>query len=321
MMSSERFIVPSSYPELQRLYGSHIKKLLQRSNQVESNFEDLHSYVWVKILEARLLERFEAHLQKQTPKVLTAIGACDLLGVSWFQWVQAAKAYHTGKCRVWMPTPVNIADFRIRGVDWLTAKDACFAYEDVIALTWGEIIKGKLRYPFKVWGLDVKDGGIYGMSRPEGNAKIPEPRATQSQFKNYLTTAVLNHYANFCRTLKRRHKERPQALRGQEGDAIPWEDTLEEVRQAPPEVKIALSEARALLAETLQSCLVAFGVPPDGTAEERVFAQLQEGATLPQALRGAGFPIRVRKSVIRSIQLGGGLPADDVIESDEAAEG
>jgi len=307
-MSPDRFTVPENYAELQKQYGPHIKRLLMRSNQVESNFEDLHSYVWVKILEARLLERFEAHMQKQTPKVLTTIGACDFLGVSWFDWVKAAQAYHTGKSRVWMPTPVNEAEFRLQGISWFTAKNATFAYVDIVRLTWGERIQGTVRWPFKRWGLDVRDGFVYGMSRPEGHLKIPEPRATPSQFKNYLTTAVLNHYANFCRTLKRRHKERPQALRGYEGDSISWEDTLEEVRQSPPEVKIALGEARALLSETLQSCLLEFGVAAVDDAEERIFVQLQQGATLPQALRGIGLPVRVRKSVISSIQLGVGGP-------------
>lgn len=300
--SPDGFLVPRTYAELQKVYGPHIKKLLMRCNRVERNFEDLHSYVWVKIMEARVLDRFVDHMAKQTPKVLSGLEACALLGVSWQQWVETVSGYHTGKRPLWMPTPVNEAVFRLQGLSWFDSKDASFAYEDVIRLTWGEKVSGRVRYPFSRWGQDIRDGLLVGASRPEGHLKIPDVRPTPSQFKNYLSTAVLNHYANFCRTLKRRHKERPQTPRGFEGDPTPWEDTLEEVTQAPAEVKVALSEARTLLSETIQSCLMEFGIPAGGDAEGKIFAQLQEGATLLQALKGAGLPVRVRKSVIRSIR-------------------
>lgn len=302
MMSPESFTVPRTYAELQELYGPHIRKLLVRSNRVESNFDDLHSYVWVKILEARLLDRFKDHIARQTPKVLTAIEACDLLGVSWQQWVEAVEAHHTGKSPVWMPTPVNEAEFRLQGISWFAAKNASFAYDDVVQLTFGERIDGKVHWPFDRWGQDVREGVILGASRPEGHLKTPKVRATKSQFKNYLSTAVLNHYANFCRTLKRRHKERPQTPRGFEGDSTPWEDSLEERKQAPMETKVALSEARALLSETIQSCLLEFGIPARDDSEAKIFARLQDGATLLQALKGAGLPVRVRRSVIRLIR-------------------
>lgn len=317
--SAERFLVPKTYAELQRVYGPHIKKLLMRCNRVERNFEDLHSYVWVKILEARVLDRFEDYMARQTPKVLSGLEICDLLGVSWQQWVRTVTAYHTGKRAVWMPTPVNEAVFRLQGLCWFAAKEASYSYEDVISLTWGEQILGKLRWAFSPWGQEVRDGIVVGPSRPEGHLKIPEVRPTQSQFKNYLSTSVLNHYANFCRTLKRRHQERPQTPRGFEGDATPWEDTLEEVKEAPAELKIALSEARTLLSETIQDCLIEFGIKAGGDAESKIFAQLQEGATLLQALKGAGLPVRVRKSVIKSIREDSDL--DDPAADEETTDG
>lgn len=292
------FLVPRTYAELQQEYGPHIKKLLMRCNRVDRNFDDLHSYVWMKILEARVLERFEEHIAKQLPRTLSGLQACDLLGVSWQQWVEALSSYHTGHSVFWMPTPVNEAQFRHLGLDWLDTKEASYSYEDVIRLTWDE----EGRPPFKKWGQEILDGVVVGGSRPEGYLKIPRVRPTPSQFKNYLSTAVLNHYANFCRTLKRRHQERPQTPRGFEGEATPWEDTLEEVKDAPLELKVALSEARTLLSDKLQSCLMEFGIPGDDDAEGKIFAQLQEGATLLQALKGAGLPVRVRKSVIRSIR-------------------
>jgi len=310
--SPESFVVPCSYAELQKLYGLHIKKLLMRCNTVGSNFEDLHSYVWVKIMEARLLDRFEDHVSRQTPKVITAIEACDLLGVSWQDWVQTLRAYHTGKRKLWMPTPVNEAEFRLQGVSWFTAKNATFSYDEIIHLTHGEHIRGKLRWAFNHWGRDVQNGIVIGESRPGYLFKIPELRATKSQFKNYLSTAVLNHYANFCRTLKRRHQERTQIPRGFDGDPTLWEDTLEEVKEAPSDVKVALSEARALLSEAIQSCLTEFGIPVVGDEEGKIIAQLQDGASLPHALKCSGLPARVRRSVLKSIRR--------TLDCDEAAE-
>jgi hypothetical protein len=89
--SSSGSVVPRDYNELHSQYGALILRLLKKYNKVERNFEDLHSYVWMKILEAKLLDRFKAKIEKQRPKVLTAIEVCDVLGVSWLQWQRTTE--------------------------------------------------------------------------------------------------------------------------------------------------------------------------------------------------------------------------------------
>ena len=68
------------------------------------------------------------------------------------------------------------------------------------------------------------------------------------------------------------------------------------------EIKLQLSEARAFLRTALQSCLSEMGIPSGGDEESKIFALLQQGLSLIQALKLCGFPTRVRKSVIKSIK-------------------
>lgn len=312
--TSEGFVVPRSYTELQRQYGPYIQRLLGRFNKVERNFEDLHSHIWVKILEARVLERFDEYVEKQVPKVLSAIEACDLLGISWQQWRAAMSTYHKGiptqidedgevvqrRRGRWMPTPINAAEFQARGIDGHTSKYALFSFIDVLQLTLEERIDGVLRKPFRVTGRMIdSEGNVIAQERPEGDIKIPEVRVTPSQFKNYLTMAVLNHYANFCRTMKRRHKERPHTPHAQQEDATAWESTLPDQTQSPQDTMVELEQARGILKLTLEECLD--GVQDCRPAEEHeveIFTKLKEGQSLMQALRSADLPNRVRKSVL-----------------------
>ena len=82
-----------------------------------------------------------------------------------------------------------------------------------------------------------------------------------------------------------------------------WEDTLVETQQPSMEVKLQVSEARAILRAAIQNGLKDFGVPCGGDEENRIFGQLEQGVSLIQALKTCGFPNKVRKSVIRSIQV------------------
>jgi hypothetical protein len=314
--SSEGPVVPQSFTELQQQYGPLIHKLLCKYNKIERNMEDLHSHVWMKLLEANLLERFEEHVQRQAPKVLTAIEACDFLGVSWKQWTVAMSAYHKGtvvkdilglptkrrKKGRWMPTPINIDAVRYN------SKDAMFAFDDIIQLSLDERAPdGTIRRAFKVMGRQIdSEGNVVAETRPEGCAKFPDVPVTKAQFRNYLTMAVLNHYANFCRTEARRHKERPHtppAYLRDDADAPAWESTLPDTSHADVDTMMALAEARKMLSETLHECVDGVTLcKPIEEHETEVFAMLEEGASLMQALRASDLPSRVRNAVLDTIR-------------------
>jgi hypothetical protein len=322
MPSSLDGLVPSNYEELQKQYGALIYKLLLKYNKVERNFEDLHGYVWMKIIEARLLDRFHESVQEKAPKVFSALEACDFLGVSWSQWSLAMWAYHKGyrrkrkdgsfkpgrrkKSDNWMPTPINLAEFQAQGRDGFTDKNALFAFDDIIQLTLERRTKtGRIKRAFTVMGRDVKNGVVIGESRPEGFLKFPELKVTKLQFQNYLIMAVLNHYANFCRTQTRRHKERPYnppAHRRDEEGPI-WEATLPDKKAANVHVMIALREARQMLSETIHECLDGVeSCKPVEQHESEVFSSLENGQTLIQALRGSDLPPKVCKSVVETVR-------------------
>lgn len=296
---NESFSVPKNYRELQSRFGAHIEKLLQKKNQCAGNFEDLHSYVWMRILEARLLERFQEYLCTHGIKVLTVPQVCDFLGITRQQWVDACVASHTGARHIWMPTPVNVEQYRIEGVCWYDASTALFAFSDIVHLTYGQRIHGELLWPFDDWAPSYD----IGVSEVVAHLKYPQVTSTLSHFKHYLNRAVLNSHHNFCRTVKRRHKERPQSPQGNDGHVTPWEDTLVERSQASIDVHLLASEARTILREALQHSLADQGIPCSGDEGNRVCDLLQQGMTLQAALKQCGFTAKQRKSVISSIKL------------------
>ena len=316
--TSEGFTIPRTYTELQQQYGQYIHKLLNRFNKVERNFEDLHNTIWLKLMEAKLLERFEEHIARQVPKVLNAIEACDVLGISWQQWRAAMHTYHKGlpaqrdedgeivsrKRGRWMPTPINAEEFKAKGVEGYASKSALFSFLDVIQLTLDERINGVVRRPFRVMGRMIDgEGNVVAETRPEGDIKIPEVRVTPSQFRNYLSMAVLNHYANFCRTVKRRHKERPHTPSAHQEESVSWEATLHDPKAVQADTVLELEEARGILQETIEECMdgtVACSSLTDQGAE--VLRRLHEGQSLVQALKGTDIPSRVRDAVVETLR-------------------
>lgn len=302
-------IIPRNYEELQQQYGDLIRSLLLKRNKVERNLEDLHSYVWVRLLEAKLLDKFQLHVQKQRPRVLSAIQACDMLGVTWTQWMAAMSAFHAGtpcyhdghplvfRIGGWMPTPINRAEFEISGVVCHLEPTALFAYQDIEHLasidTFGDLL-----------GQDVQDG-ILCATRREVKILYPEVKVTKSKFRNYLTMSVLNHFANFCRTQTRRHKERPQppVAYHEEETATVWEATLEDTTSVDADTMIALSEAREMLADTLFEHLDEDVMcQPVEEFSDSIFSMVENGSTILQALKTAAVPPKARKAILNRIR-------------------
>jgi len=295
-MKKKTTIVPKDYSELQKHYGTYIQTLLNRYNKVERNFEDLHSYIWVKLLEARLLERFNAHITSQVPKVVTGIQATDILGCSWHQWIGAHRDFHVkGKIELDMPSPINEPELTLEGLVPWQEREALYALSDVLNLTIERSIGGVWRTPISPMGLKVQDGNVVGGPRPEGCLKIPVVDPTPAQFKGYLTRSVLNSYANFCRTLSRRHKERPALVRAGDEDQPVWEATLEDGGTASQEVQTCLHEAQELIDHHLN------GTPEGEELQKIVFSRMEDGTSLLQALRDTNVSPRVRKILLRAL--------------------
>jgi len=314
--------LPKNYDSLFKQYDQHVCKQIKKINKFVQNFDDLHSYVWMKLIEANFLDRFEEYAQSQSfkaLKTLTALEVCDFFGISWAQWIVAMSGYHKGlpkkyrygeivgrKKGHWMPTPVNFVELRSQDFVGYTSKKAVFDFEDIIQLSITErrLKGGCVRRPFLVMGREVKDGVVVGETRLEGDFKFPEVVLTEKMFVNYLSIAVSNHYSNFCRTHFRRHKERPHTPR--ENETTIWESTLPDNKSTKADTLIALSEARQMVSNTLRECLNDVKRPrklyePE-KYEEEIFAQLEDGASIMKALRNSDLPQKVKKSLLNTVR-------------------
>jgi hypothetical protein len=319
LQTSDGSIIPKNYVELQKMYGELIFNVLRKQNKVVRNFEDLHGYIWMKIIEAKLIERFEEYVRKQMPKVLTALEACELLGISWRQWSTAMWAYHKGdpikydrhgnvverRRGRWMPTPINLAEFQARGLPGYSAKTTLFAFDDVIALSINERFRGgKIRSSFRHMGRDIKDGLIQGEKRSAGTVKLPDITVTKAQFRNYLIMAVGNHYANFCRTVKRKHQERPYTQPSYMSEDTPvWEATLPDKNSPDADSMVALAEVKQMLSNTLAECMDGVeSCKPVAEHETEMFKMLEDGVSLFQALGKMSIPPKVKSAIMDTIR-------------------
>jgi hypothetical protein len=116
---------------------------------------------------------------------------------------------------------------------------------------------------------------------------------------------VLNHYANFCRTEERRHKERPSTppANMEDDNNSSWEASLPDDKTIGPDVMIALSEAKRLLASTLLEHVGS--LPPCKTVEEHtsdMFLLLGKGSSLSQALDTIGVPAKAKSAILEEVR-------------------
>jgi len=319
LKTSDGPVIPKNYEELRHLYGATIISVINKNNKVKAEFSDLHQYIWMRLIEANVLERFETYAQLQTPKVLTALEACDLLGISWGQWVTAMWAFHKGdpisydaegnitarRRGRWMPTPINLAEYQARGTKGYSSKSALFDFEEIVELTLDEhrFKSGRPRKAFRLMGREIQDGVVVSEKRVGGCVKMPETHVTKFQFRNYLVMAVGNHYANYCRKEHRRHKERPysppSAMEGSES----WEATLPDKNTRNADAVVALSEFKMALSSTLATHMDGVtSCKPLAEHETELFQLIGDGASLFQALKRMSLPTRVKLAILDTIR-------------------
>ncbi len=168
--------LPSTYPELQKMYGTYIFDQVRRVSriQTEAELEEVNQQVWLKIVESDVIGSFMEAARTKLPRTLTVNEVVGYLGITAVQWTNAV-AYHLRKKSSWMPKPVKGTMF---------SKDALFLTEDIQTLDESGFLKDRRGEPRQ------------------------HPEVTGRGFKSYLTAAVKNHFKNMLRTRSRRHKER-----------------------------------------------------------------------------------------------------------------
>lgn len=173
--------LPKNYDELARQYGDHIAQQVARHNKVAWNLEDLLQTIWLKLIESQVLEKFVARASSDLPPTMTALEACDYLGVSFDYWKKnvmyvAMKKDEQGDERYsWMPKPIEGSAY---------SKKALFLTDEILVLDECGYVKDRSRTQPKLC-----------------------PKITSRGFKSYLNRAIHNHFANFCRSRKRRYSK------------------------------------------------------------------------------------------------------------------
>lgn len=157
------------------MFGQDIARQLSNLNSVPSNFRDIYQSVWVRLLTGDVIAKFHQKVAQTRPATLTAKEVADHLGISLGTWVEAQAAYLQG-----------VSDF-----DWLPLP-----------------VEGSALDAFAVWSTDDIEAFERSGSFEREESVSVVPQATLLKFKSYLATAVHNAYSNWCRTHKRRYKER-----------------------------------------------------------------------------------------------------------------
>lgn len=174
--------VPHNYEELVRDWGDFIAARVKHFNKVERNFEDLLQDVWMRLMNAKFLERFVGSAAARLPTTMTAEQAIVYLGVTWKQWEHVLRR-NTADEEKWAPKPIGFHGQLAEGEEIpLLSRQAVFLTEEI-----------KILDEIDPW-----------RTRPNERKR---PTITARGFKAYLTQAIRNHFANFCRTRNRKYKD------------------------------------------------------------------------------------------------------------------
>lgn len=206
--------MPKTYTELFNQYGTFISRYLIRHNKVDRNREDLTQEVFTKLMESKILEKFAKSVQTRNatlvastpslPDVLTTDEACAYLNVKWsnWKWHQWRFVKKLDPVPVWMPEPVQ---------GTRQSQRAQYTAADVLDL--------------EILSKNVESKVFIRREVPVRQMVVQIKPLSPNAFKFYLTRAVHNHFANWCRTRSRRYKE--LVLPPME-DGSAWESRLEQ---------------------------------------------------------------------------------------------
>lgn len=231
-MNPTAFAVPKDYNELVRDYSAFVARVLRRYDTVGRHSMDLYQDVWTSLLASDVLVKFSASLSKPAP-TMTGEQAAAFLDVRFGAFSTAMWVKHVGrrlpdgsrdKRGGWMPTPVK---------GHYSSRKAIYNTVDIIAL---------------------RDSGRMKRRNPEA----PEPvlpgsdsTPTRGRFESYLTSAIHNHFANFCRSKDRKDKD---VYLAPCEDGTAWESGVADGSESPEdcaEIRRAMSKLGAQGMEVL----------------------------------------------------------------------
>lgn len=176
--------LPRNFDELFRDYGDFIAKKVASFNKIKRNEEDLFQEICCKIISSDLLNKFVARAARMLPETFYAAEAAALMGLT-FDEFQVALYYKSHMGLSFEPRDGEIVNDHdlARGC---VPERALFNSGDIQALDEA--------YP----KFDQKARTL--------TRQIIWPLQALG-FPAYLTQAIHNHFANWCRTRKRKYQD------------------------------------------------------------------------------------------------------------------
>jgi DNA-directed RNA polymerase specialized sigma24 family protein len=217
------FVVPRDYNELVKDYGSFVARVIRRYDSVGRHAADLYQDCWASLLSSDVLTKFQMSLAKPS-LTMTGEQAAIFLDVRFPTFATAMWVKHIGRVLPdgtrdmrggWMPLP-------LKGT--YSSRKAIYKTSDILAL---------------------REAGRLKRRSPE--AELPELPAsdstpTRGRFESYLTSAIHNHFANFCRSKERKDKDIYLAPCD---DGSAWESGVADAGETPEdcaEVRMAMAK-------------------------------------------------------------------------------
>ena len=207
--------IPSSYEDLFRTEAAFIRSTILRINPGGAGtYEDVFQHISLKIIESDVLGKFQRMVASRAPLTMTAEEACQRLGIKFAQWRSRQYAFRFGVKKAgmekpwkakWAPEPVDGEGKVKGGHEGYAGRGTRYLTLDVERLAEE---KGFRRLHFTP-------------------AVSTGPVISAAQWRGYLKTAIHNHWANYCRTSSRRHKERvadrfPELRQRSEGGEVEY---------------------------------------------------------------------------------------------------
>lgn len=244
--------VPRTYEVFFEKFGPFIANEVRRKNIVANNFDDLYQTVCERLVAARCIEKFVARVQSSSddelPETMLAEEACVYLGISFGAWRSKLWSFHKvfvedlgGKVPVkgkthgtitrrgkaiswnaWMPSPVE-KDDNGKDLPGYGSPKAVYKTSDVLSVPC-DYFRGGLKHDTTAW---------------------PRRKILPHHFMGYVARCIHNIWYNFCRTIRRKHRDRtgdcfPQ-FKTPDGDFNDsWEDTLPDTDVCPQDVEDAI---------------------------------------------------------------------------------
>jgi hypothetical protein len=245
--------VPHDYEEMFEKYGPFIANEVRRKNIVANNFDDLYQTVCERLIAARVLPKFIARVMsssdEELPDTITAEEICSrLFKISFGAWRSKQWSYH----KVFVGDLDGVVPVKGKTHGTITRKGAVISWVSWMPSPLTHDAEGKklpgYGSPKAVYKtsdvLEIPALGYFRNMQFDTTA-WPKRKVQPHHFMGYLARCVHNAWFNFCRTIRRKHRDRTGDCFAQfktpEGEFDGnWMDGLPDTETCPEDIENAI---------------------------------------------------------------------------------